>query len=273
MSVVVMDILDALACRRFGGVTMIASTSIELVRVDSIVRETTLVLLPGLLCDRAAFEPLSPILAPHARCVVAEYASEPSIEAMAAKALAVAPPRFALLGHSMGGRVALEIVRRMPQRVERLALLDTGYQPRAAGETGEPERVQRMALLDLARREGMRAMGTRWVQPMVHPDRRVDRELIDAILAMIERCTADQFAAQIGALLARPDATDVLARIDCPTLVLCGRDDGWSPLARHAELQRCIRGSSLAVIDRCGHMAPMERPEAVAREIVAWLEK
>lgn len=235
------------------------------------MRESTLLLLPGLLCDRAVFEPLMPALEAHARCRIAEYASEPSIEAMAAKALVDAPPRFALLGHSMGGRVALEIVRRAPERVERLALLDTGYQPRAAGDAGDREKAQRMALLDLARRDGMRAMGAQWLQPMVPPQRLADRELIDAILAMIERCTYDQFAAQIGALLARPDATDVLARIDCPTLLLCGRDDGWSPLARHVELQARIRGSRLAIIDRCGHMAPMEQPDAVARAVAHWL--
>jgi len=237
------------------------------------MRETTLLLLPGLLCDRAAFAPLMPALEPHAHCVVAEYGSEPSIEAMAAKALAAAPLHVALLGHSMGGRVALEIVRREPKRVERLALLDTGYQPRASDDAGDREKAQRMALLDLARRDGMRAMGARWLQPMVHAERHSDRKLIDEMLAMIERFTPDQFAAQIGALLARPDATDVLARIDCPTLVLCGRDDGWSPLARHADLHARIRGSRLAIIERCGHMAPMERPEAVAREIVEWLEK
>jgi len=237
------------------------------------MRESTLLLLPGLLCDRAAFEPLMPALAARTRCLVAEYASEPSIEAMAAKALAGAPSRFALLGHSMGGRVALEIVRRAPERVEQLALLDTGHQPRAAGDAGDREEAQRMALLDLARRDGMRAMGVRWLQPMVHPERLADRELIEAILAMIERCTAEQFAAQIGALLTRPDASDVLARIACPTLLLCGRDDGWSPLSRHVELHARIRGSRLAIIDRCGHMAPMEQPDAVARELVEWLEK
>ncbi len=234
---------------------------------------STLLLLPGLLCDRAVFEPLMPAVEACARCVVAEYASEASIEAMAAKALAVAPPRFALLGHSMGGRVALEIVRRTPGRVERLALLDTGYQPRASGEVGDREKAQRMALLDLARRDGMRAMGTQWLQPMVHPQRLADRELIESILAMIERCTPDRFAAQIDALLARPDATEVLARIDCPTLVLCGRDDGWSPVTRHVELRARIRGSRLVMVERCGHMAPMEQPEAVGRAVVEWLEK
>jgi len=234
--------------------------------------ESTLLLLPGLLCDRAVFEPMVPTLEARARCVVAEYAGEASIEAMAAKALADAPPRFALLGHSMGGRVALEVIRRAPERVERLALLDTGYQPLAAGEAGEREKAQRLALLDIARREGMRAMGLRWVRPMVHPLRLGDRELIDAIVAMIERRTPEQFAAQIDALLARPDATDLLTHIGCPALVLCGRDDAWSTLERHVELHARIAGSRLAVIERCGHMTPMEQPADVATAVVEWLD-
>jgi pimeloyl-ACP methyl ester carboxylesterase len=234
--------------------------------------KTDLLLLPGLLCDGAVFEPMLPALSAHAQCRVPEYHDERSLAAMADRALRDAPERFALLGHSMGGRVALEILRAAPQRVERVALLDTGYQPRAQGEAGARERAERLALLELARAEGMRAMGWRWLQRMVHPDRLEDGPLIDAILDMVARRNVVEYAAQVQALLARPDARDVLAAIAVPALVLCGQDDAWSPLARHEEMAARIAGAQLAVIERCGHMCTMEQPEAVAESVIAWLE-
>ena len=179
-----------------------------------------------------------------ADCRVHETGPDSSLGAMAERVLATAPATFALAGHSMGGRVALEIMRRAPQRVERIALLDTGWRALPAGSAGEDERAARYALLAIAREQGMRAMGRVWVQRMVHPARLADDGLMDAILDMIERQTPDQFAAQIEALLARPDAGAVLRAIRCPTLVLCGRQDAWSPLAQHEEMAAMIPGAS-----------------------------
>ena len=232
---------------------------------------TDLLLLPGLMCDRAIWAPVLPWLEPLARVSVAAYADCDSITTMAERALSGAPERFALAGHSMGGRVALEILRRAPQRVERVALLDTGFQARAAGEAGEAERKQRLSLLDLARREGMRAMGAVWLIGMVPPQRLADRALIDAIADMVARHSADQFEAQITALLGRPDATDLLSAIACPTLIACGRLDAWSPLSRHEEMARRVPASRLAVFEDCGHMAPMEAPDIVGSALARWL--
>jgi pimeloyl-ACP methyl ester carboxylesterase len=230
-----------------------------------------LLLLPGLLCDGAAWAPIFPYVERHAECRVADYASVTSLAAMAQRVLADAPSTFALAGHSMGGRVALEILRRAPERVSKLALLDTGFQPRAEGSAGDEEQSRRFALLALARAQGMRAMAREWVRPMVHPDRLDDAPLIDAVLDMFERRTPAEFAAQIQALLARPDATALLRSIACPTLVLCGRDDGWSTLRQHEEMAALIPGATLAVIDGCGHMAPMERPSDVGTVMAGWL--
>ena len=171
----------------------------------------------------------------------------------------------------MGGRVALEVVRRAPRRVESLALLDTGWRPLAAGSAGDDERAGRHALLAIARRDGMRAMGRTWVQRMVHPGRLTDAGLIDAILDMIERQTPERFEAQIKALLARPDGGAVLRSIGCPTLVLCGRQDGWAPVAQHEEIAAMTPGATLSVLDDCGHMAPMEAPVPVANAMLGWL--
>jgi len=233
---------------------------------------TVLLLLPGLLCDAASWADTCDGLAHFAQCQVPHYGALDSIEAMAHHVLATAPaPRFALAGHSMGGRVALEVLRRAPERVERLALLDTGFHPLAAGAAGAAERAGRLALLAQARSEGMRAMGRQWARGMVHPDR-LETPVFEQILEMIERSTPAIFEAQIHALLNRPDATALLSRIACPTLLICGRDDGWSPLARHEQMRQAIPGAHLVVIEESGHMTTMERPQAVTDALVAWLE-
>ena len=190
---------------------------------------------------------------------------------MAAQILANAPPRFALAGHSMGGRVALEVWAQAPQRVSHLALLDTGFEGLAEGETGERERAGRLRLLQLARTEGMRAMAQDWASGMVHPDRLSEAPLMEVIYDMLARATPEVFAAQIRALLQRPDRSALLASINVPTLVLCGREDSWSTLARHQDMAGRISGSTLVDVPHCGHMCTLEQPDAVSRALLAWL--
>lgn len=230
-----------------------------------------LLLVPGLMCDHTVWEPLLPTLNAGRVCTVVDHGMADSLPRMAQQLLDAAPDRFAIAGHSMGARVALEVLRQAPGRVTRVALLDTGYQARASGAAGEEEARKRHALLALAREQGVRAMATAWVQGMVHPARLGDAPLIEAILAMFERKLADVFACQIQALLKRPDASDVLASLQVPTLILCGRQDGWAPVAQHEAMQRLAPGSVLNVIEDAGHMAPMERPEAVTGALVDWL--
>ncbi|KNZ33380.1 MAG: alpha/beta hydrolase [Methylibium sp. NZG] len=235
------------------------------------VERPHLVLLPGLVCDAAVWHPQVEALCDIANCHVIDYGTRDSLRAMAEHVLATAPaPRFALAGHSMGGRVAFEVMRLAPERVTHLALLDTSYHPLPEGEAGAAEKAGRLALLATARAHGMRAMGRAWAVPMVHPDR-VGTPVFDAVLDMIERCTPAHFEAQIHALLNRPDAAPMLATIACPTLLLCGREDGWSPPWRHEFMRDAIAGSTLVVVERCGHMCTMEQPEAVAGAMRAWL--
>jgi pimeloyl-ACP methyl ester carboxylesterase len=227
--------------------------------------------LPGLLCDRAAWADTIGQLSEAADCIVPDYQDADSIEGMARAVLRGVPQRFALAGHSMGGRVALELVRQTPQRVQRLALLNSGYQPRPTAAAGAVEIGLRARLVALAHERGMRVMGREWVRGMVHPERLEDPSLIDPILDMIERRTPEGFAAQVRALLDRPDASAVLASIACPTLLVCGRQDRWSPPARHVVMAGLITGSRLEIVERCGHMAPMEQPRPVAGLLRAWL--
>jgi len=232
----------------------------------------SLLLVPGLLCDDAVWASQTAALADLAAVRVFNNGGIDSLGALAESIIAHAPERFALAGHSMGGRIALEVVRRVPERLIGVALLDTGYEPLAAGEAGEREAAGRYSLLATARRDGMRAMARAWVQGMVHPRRRGDEQLIEPILDMFERHTPDLFAMQIKALLNRPNATSVVSGLHCPTLVLCGREDAWAPSSRHEAMAGMIRKATLEIIPECGHMAPMERPELVTTALRKWLE-
>lgn len=229
------------------------------------------VLLPGLLCDEAVWREQRAAL-DFADCVVPSYGEADAVAAMAYGVLQTLPPRFSLAGHSMGGRVALEIARMAPERVERLALLDSGTDPAAQGAAGERERDKRLALLEIAQAQGMRAMGTQWARGMVHADR-LGTPLFDEILDMIGRRTPAVFAAQIRALLARPDANGVLAGMRCPVTLVCGRQDAWSPLDRHERMQASCPGATLVVIEDSGHMSTMEQPQAVSRALLDWMAR
>lgn len=231
-----------------------------------------LVLLPGLLCDGAAWTACREALAGRVDTQVAEYGDADSVTAMAQRVLAaVDRPRFALAGHSMGGRVAFEVLRLAPERVERLALLDTGAHPLPPGEPGERERAGRMVLLELARRSGMRTMAQEWARGMVHSSR-VGGPVFESVLDMFERRTPEIFAAQIAALLARPDARPQLPAIRVPTLVLTGRNDSWAPPEQHEAMHRMIPGSRLVIIEHAGHMTTMEEPAAVSQAFAEWLD-
>ncbi len=232
--------------------------------------QPVVMLLPGLLCDDAVWAHQRAALT-DAHCIVPSWGSLDSLTDMARHALAEAPPgRFSLAGHSMGGRIALEMARLAPERIERLALLDTGAEPLDTGEAGAQERAYRMALLAVAKERGMRDMGRQWASGMVHPAFH-DTPLFERILDMIERKTPAIFAAQLHALLERPDARPLLAQIRCPTLFLCGRQDAWSPPERHAQMQAQVPNARLVVVEDAGHMTTMEQPEAVSRVLADWL--
>ncbi len=204
-----------------------------------------------------------------------DYGDADTLTAMAHAALAAAPPQFALVAHSMGGRVALELVRLARERVQQLILMGTGYLPLAEGEAGVKERAGRMALLEVARTLGVRAMCGEWLKGMVHPARLSDAALLESITAMFARKSADRFARQLNALLMRPDASPVLAGLQAmgpPTMLLCGRQDSWASVAQHEAMQVLAPQASLNIIEDAGHMVLMERPQETARSILRFLE-
>ena len=225
-----------------------------------------LILLPGLLCDRALWEPQIVALADIAECSVADLTQADSMAGMAAGVLRGAPERFALAGLSMGGYVSFEIMRQAPERVLRLALLDTS----ARADT--PERLkQRKEQLSLCDRGEFVGVTRRLLPSWIHPEHMKDEALVEAVTTMTRRVGRDAFCRQVTAIMNRPDSRPGLARIQCPTLVLCGHEDQATPPELHREIAADIADARLAIVPECGHLSTMEKPEAVNRELRRWL--
>lgn len=228
---------------------------------------TPLALLPGLLCDDALWQNQMSDLADLADCQVADFTSQDSVVDMAQSVLAAMPARFALAALSMGGYVALEIMRQAPERVLRLALLNTKARPDTQDQT-----ARRKALLSLAEKGRFRGVTPRLMPMLIHKDRTADGDLTAVITAMAERIGKTAFLRQQVAIMSRPDSRPTLVSIRCPTLVLCGRQDALTPVDCHMEMAAGITDARLEVVEDCGHLAPLERPEAVNNALRRWLE-
>ena len=228
--------------------------------------KTPLVLLPGLLCDAALWRGPVAGLADVADSWVADLTRDDSFVAMARRVLQAAPPQFALAGLSMGGYCAFEVMRQAPERVLRLALLDTG----ARADTQE-QTSRRRGLIELAEKGEFKGVTPRLLPLLVHPDRLKEKELVGEVMAMAERIGKDAFLRQQRAIMGRIDSRPSLANIKCPTLVLCGRHDLLTPPALAEEIGAGIPGARLDLIDHCGHLSTMERPEAITAELRQWL--
>lgn len=224
-----------------------------------------------MVCDQTVWQQQIDALSDIAECACADYVSLDSLSAMAESVLRTAPERFSIAGHSMGGRVAFEVYRLAPDRVRRIAVLNTGYLPLAAGSAGDEEARKRWELVALAKSQGMRAMLQQWLPPMIDERRHNDTALTHSIIEMMARKTPDIFEAQVRALLARPDASTVLESIRCPAMLLTGREDRWSGPAQHLAMDGKIARGRLVIVPHSGHMSTMEQPGAVSRALRTWL--
>jgi len=222
-------------------------------------------MLPGLICDSRIFTAQADAFAEV--WPVPDYGDAATLTEMARRVLDAAPERFALLGHSMGARVALEIVRSAADRVDRLALVSTGVHL-----PGDGEAAKRHALRDLGRKWGMPALVDAWLPPMIAPSRPRD-QVYDELRAMCIHAGLARFEAQIAALLARPEVESLLPTIACPTLVAVGSEDRWSPPVQHEAIAALIPAARLVVVEGAGHMLPAERPDALNAAITTWLEQ
>jgi pimeloyl-ACP methyl ester carboxylesterase len=229
----------------------------------------TVILVPGLLCDADVWAHQIAALSPRYEVIVPDLTRHDSLEGMAAHILEGAPERFSIIGHSMGGRVTLEVFRLAPARVARIGLLDTGVHP------APPEELpKRQAMLDISAGQGMTALADAWLPPMVRPGLLEANPALRATLyAMIERMTPAIHRQQITALINRPDAAPLLPQIACPALVGVGELDLWSPPDQHVPIAQAMADATMVVFEGAGHMAPMEAPEAVNAAIAEWMER
>jgi pimeloyl-ACP methyl ester carboxylesterase len=224
-----------------------------------------LLLLSGLLCDETIWADIPERLGDVADVRVVSFRGFSSIAAMAQHVLTETCDEFTTAGHSMGGRVALEVLRAAPHRVRGLALLNTGIHTVRDGEL-----QSRSRLLRLAYEQGMAALATEWLPPLMAGGARM-ADLMPRLMAMVERSTPESYAGQINALLNRPEALPVLPTIAVPTLLLSGSEDAWSPISQHETMRRRIPHATLFEVHGAGHMAPIERPDAVAVALREWL--
>jgi pimeloyl-ACP methyl ester carboxylesterase len=224
-------------------------------------------LLPGLLEDADAFEPQLASLREITTCEVADLTRGDSIGRLAEDALAQAPQGpLAVAGHSMGGYVALEMVRRWPERVERLALLNTHARPDSAESTENRRRLMALAERDFP--GVIQALTPKLLAPAHQGDPGMTGTLSEMALGVGK----EAFLRQERAILGRIDSRPHLGAIRCPTLVVAGREDQIMPVEWLEELARGIPGARLEVIERCGHMASLEKPREVAQLLRRWLE-
>ena len=225
-----------------------------------------LVLVPGLLCTRALWEPQIAALSDIADCMVADHTRHTTMAGIARSILKAAPDRFALAGLSMGGYIALEIVRQAANRVDRLALLDTN-----ARDDSPEAREKRRANIALAE-SGRFDEAIELVWPLlVHPDRHNDATLKQIHVAMCHDVGAEAYVRQQRAILTRADSRPLLASIKCPTLVLVGEQDELTPPFLSEEMAAGISGAKLVKVPHCGHLSTLEQPDAVNAALIEWM--
>ena len=225
-----------------------------------------ILLVPGLASSPRIYAPVVPALWRFGPVTVANHIRDDSIGAIARRILAEAPPRFALAGHSMGGYIAFEIMRQAPERVARLALINTQARPdtpeateRRRGQITRAQACDYPALLD------------ELFEGFVHPSRRGDAALRRLVQDMGNDIGADAFVRQQTAVIGRADSRPTLAVIACPTLVLTGDQDNTIPNSLSAEIAEGIPGAKLNILAHCGHLPQAEQPQATAQALVEWL--
>lgn len=219
---------------------------------------TTVVLIPGLLSDGFVWRAVTSAL-PAAK--VADVTTQDSIAQMARDILARHAGPLIVAGHSMGGRVAMEMARIAPDRILGLALLNTGLHP---ARPNEP--AQRQVLIDLAQHQGMVALAAQWLPPML-----AQGAPSADLVAMVCRMTPQIHARQIGALLTRPDAALTIGQFTGPMLLMTGAQDRWSPVAQHQSIAALCPQARFEIVENAGHFAPIEQPQAVAQILTDWL--
>ncbi len=233
----------------------------------SIFAKTPIVFACGQLLDDRCWEPQRTAFAGQRRLFVSDHRSDDTIEAMAKRLLASAPDQFLLMGHAMGGFIALEVMRQAPERVKGLALLAT-----LANGDGPAQTERRMGYIRLVEEGRFEQVAEERIPMLLAPARRSDSVLIGQIRAMAQDTGAKIFLRQQRAIMSRIDSRPSLGRIIVPTLILWGDEDGITTMAQQQDLLGAIAGSRLEVLEGCGHLSTLEAPNAVNTLLSAWMD-
>lgn len=226
-----------------------------------------LLLVPGLGCSARLYAAQIAALWRFGPIIVADHTRDETMDAIAKRILHNAPPRFALAGLSMGGFISFAMMRLAPERIDRLALLDTNARPDVPERSAEREKFIAMA------QGGRFAEVNAALTPRyLHPNHRGEsfRAIVDA---MADDVGAEAFIRQQRAIMTRPDSRPMLASIKCPTLVLVGDSDGATPPDLSREMADAIPGAKLVIVKDCGHLSTIEQPDAVNAAMAEWLQK
>ncbi|WP_208995260.1 alpha/beta fold hydrolase [Pseudovibrio sp. Alg231-02] len=226
----------------------------------------TVVFIPGLTSTGTLFGPQINSLKERP-IIIAETCDMDSIEAMAKRLLDHAPERFALLGMSMGGYVALEVIRLAPERISRLALINTNARDDTAAQT-----QLRHTQMEIARKGGFHKIASMQYPQLVHPARHDDTALRQVVFDMAADIGADSFLKQQNAIINRRDQRPDLPAIQCPTMIVAGEEDSLLPLDRCREMHDAIPNNKLHIIPDCGHLSTLEHPDHTSELIQDWLD-
>ncbi len=229
---------------------------------------TPLVLLPGMMCDARMFAPQVAALSGTREVIVGDLSVAETMTGLARAVLDRAPDRFALAGLSMGGIVAMEMLRLAPERIARLALLDTN--PLAEADELKARRAVQMARVEKGE---LRAIMRDEMKPNYLADGPNRTEILTLCMDMAEALGPDVFLAQSRALRDRRDQCETLRSFDGPALVLCGRDDVPCPISRHDLMHELLPDSDLVIVEGAGHLPVLEQPDATNRALVSWLDR
>lgn len=228
----------------------------------------TLLFIPGVMSDAFAWRAVECCLATGWKTRIVDVSAGETITAMAELALQSVEGAVIPVGHSLGGRIAFEMSRLRPERIVGLVVADTGIHPLADGEL-----AQREEMIRIGNEEGMNALAEVWLPPMIAGAKHSDAGFMDAMRAMMFRAGAETHERQIRALIDRPDARAYLPSTLCPTLVIVGDEDGFSPVSHHEEMVRLLPNAELCVINGAGHFAQTEQPEAFGAALKDWLTR
>ena len=228
---------------------------------------TPLVLIPGMMCDARLFGPQIAAFSGRRTLICAPLVGRATIEGLAADVLANAPERFAVAGLSMGGIVAMEVLHQAPERIERIALMDTN-------PLDEDERIKTRRLPQMMKvRDGALSTVMRdEMKPQYLGDTPRRESILDLCMEMAMGLGPHVFLKQSRALMDRPDQSDTLRGVDVPALILCGRDDTLCPVSRHESMAVLIPDAQLEIIQGAGHLPTLEQPELTNAAVDRWLE-